>query len=50
MKNSVALALVLAGAILQTPLAAQQPQPFVRDPKIPVDADDEDQGVRRRGL
>src|SRR6185503_5478489 len=38
MKKYVALAL-LAGAMLQSPLAAQQTQPFVRDPKIPVDAE-----------
>src|SRR3954470_4472208 len=38
MKKSVVLALVAAGAFLQSPLAAQQPgQPFVRDPKIPID-------------
>ena len=40
MKKSVALALLVAGALLQSPLAAQQPsQPFVRDPKIPIDDD-----------
>src|SRR3954451_5728523 len=38
MKKSVVLALVAAGAFLQSPLAAQQPgQSFVRDPKIAVD-------------
>ena len=38
MKKSAALALVLAGAFLQSPIAAQQPsQPFARDPKIPID-------------
>src|SRR5471032_2332241 len=49
MTKSVALALLLAGVILQSPLAAQSAkapaspmsptQPFVRDPKIPIDAD-----------
>src|SRR5215212_4224065 len=40
MKKSVALALLVAGACLQSPLAAQQPpQPFARDPKIPIDED-----------
>src|SRR4051812_17810185 len=39
MKKSVALALIVAGAFLQFPVAAQQAQPFVRDPKIPVDAE-----------
>src|SRR5713226_8239035 len=39
MKKYVALGLVAAGAILQSPLAAQQTQPFVRDPKIPIDAE-----------
>jgi hypothetical protein len=40
MKKSVALALVVAGAFLQSPLAAQQPsQPFARDPKIAIDED-----------
>src|SRR3954453_2500442 len=39
MKNYAALAFILAGAILQSPVAAQQTQPFVRDPKIPVDAE-----------
>ncbi len=47
MKNAVALALIVAGAVLQSPLAAQQgkapaspmspSQPFVRDPKIAID-------------
>ena len=47
MKKSLALALLVTGAILQSPLAAQQAkipaspmspsQPFVRDPKIPID-------------
>ncbi len=47
MKKAVALALIVAGAVLQSPLAAQQPksaltpmspsQPFVRDPKIAID-------------
>src|SRR4051794_1051806 len=39
MKKTVALALIVAGAFLQFPVAAQQAQPFVRDPKIPVDAE-----------
>jgi hypothetical protein len=39
MTKSVALALIIAGTVLQHPLAAQQAQPFVRDPKIPVDAE-----------
>src|ERR1700704_4439969 len=41
MKKSVALAIVItAGALLQSPLAAQQPgQPFARDPKIAIDDD-----------
>src|SRR3954465_4943889 len=40
MKKSVVLALVAAGAFLQSPLAAQQPgQSFVRDPKIAIDED-----------
>src|SRR3954451_18391571 len=39
MKKTVALALIVAGAFLQFPVAAQQSQPFVRDPKIPVDAE-----------
>ena len=47
MKKSVALALLVAGVCLQSPLAAQQAkpaaspmspsQPFLRDPKIPID-------------
>ena len=47
MKKSLALALLVTGAILQSPLAAQKAnapaspmtpsQPFVRDPKIPID-------------
>ena len=38
MKKSVALALIVAGAFLQSPLGAQQPsQPFARDPKVPID-------------
>src|SRR3954466_2293208 len=36
MKNYAALAFILAGAILQPPVAAQQAQPFVRDAKQPV--------------
>src|SRR6267378_4314485 len=39
MKKFVALMLLAGGAIFQSPLAAQQTQPFVRDPKIPVDAE-----------
>src|SRR3954470_5470996 len=39
MKKYAALAFILAGAILQSPVAAQQAQPFVRDPKIPIDAE-----------
>src|SRR6201991_3825637 len=40
MKKSVALALIVAGAFLQSPLLAQQPsQPFSRDPKIAIDED-----------
>ena len=49
MKKHVVLALAAACAFLQSPLTAQQsrpaappatfPQPFVRDPKIPVDAE-----------
>src|ERR671921_2912271 len=39
MKKYAALALILAGAIVQSPLAAQQAQPFARDPKIPTDAE-----------
>jgi hypothetical protein len=33
------VALLIAGAVLQSPLAAQQAPPFVRDPKLPIDAD-----------
>ena len=39
MKKSVALALLVAGALMPSRLAAQQAQPFVRDPKIPVDVE-----------
>jgi hypothetical protein len=39
MKKYLALALLVAGAFLQSPLTAQQTQPFVRDPTIPVDAE-----------
>src|SRR5436190_22721123 len=40
MKKSVALAVIVAGAFLQSPLTAQQPtQPFSRDPKIAIDED-----------
>src|SRR3982750_4502892 len=39
MKKYAALAFIVAGAILQSPLAAQQAQPFVRDARIPVDAE-----------
>src|SRR5215212_9958267 len=39
MKNYVALAVIVAGSILQSPLAAQQAQPFVRDPNIAIDVD-----------
>ena len=39
MKKSVALALLVAGALLPAPVAAQQTQPFVRDSRIPVDAE-----------
>src|SRR3989475_8476980 len=46
MKNYVALAIVVSGAVLQCPLSARQArpspppsfeQPFVRDPKVPLD-------------
>jgi hypothetical protein len=39
MKKPLALALIVAGALLQSPLAAQQQplQPFARDPKVPID-------------
>src|SRR5438552_2251235 len=39
MKKYVVLALVATGAILQRPVAAQQTQSFVRDPKVLVDAE-----------
>ena len=40
MKKYVALALVATGAILQSPVAAQQTQQsFVRDPKVAIDAE-----------
>src|SRR6185295_2740333 len=39
MKKYLALMLLTVGAILQSPLAAQQTQPFVRDPKIAIDAE-----------
>jgi hypothetical protein len=39
MKKYAALALIVAGAMLQSPLAAQQAQPFSRDSKIPIDAE-----------
>ena len=39
MKKYVALVLLVSGAVLQSPLAAQQTQPFVRDPRIAVDAE-----------
>ena len=46
MKNYVALAIIASGAVLQSPLSARQArpspppsfeQPFVRDPKVPLD-------------
>ena len=37
MKKSMALALLVAGALMPAPVGAQQAQPFVRDPKIPID-------------
>ena len=46
MKNYVALAIIVSGAVLQSPLSARQAgpspppsfeQPFVRDPKVPLD-------------
>ena len=46
MKNYVALAVIVSGAVLQSPLSARQArpaaptsfeQPFVRDPKVPLD-------------
>src|SRR3954453_6599424 len=39
MKKYVALMVLAGGAILQSPLAAQQAQPFLRDPKIAIDAE-----------
>jgi hypothetical protein len=39
MKKYMALAILVAGAVLQSPLSAQQALPFVRDPKIAVDAE-----------
>jgi Zinc carboxypeptidase len=39
MKTSLALALLATAAVLQSPIAAQQAQPFVRDPKVPIDAE-----------
>jgi hypothetical protein len=39
MKKCVTLLLLAGGAILQSPLAAQQAQPFVRDPKIAIDTE-----------
>src|SRR5438874_190256 len=39
MKTSLALALLATAALLQAPIAAQQTQPFVRDPKVPIDSD-----------
>jgi len=39
MTKYVALAFAAALALLQPPIAAQQTQPFVRDPRIPIDAD-----------
>src|SRR6059036_784632 len=39
MKKSVVLAFVVAGFLLQSPIRAQQTQPFVRDPKIAIDED-----------
>jgi hypothetical protein len=38
MKHALLVA-IAAGAMLQSPLSAQAPQPFVRDPKIAVDAE-----------
>src|SRR5215831_2298738 len=40
MKKYVALALVALGAIVQPSVQAQQTQSFVRDPKVPIDAED----------
>jgi hypothetical protein len=39
MTKYVALAFAATVALLQSPIAAQQAQPFVRDPKIPIDAE-----------
>ncbi|HKB09084.1 MAG TPA: M14 family zinc carboxypeptidase, partial [Vicinamibacterales bacterium] len=39
MSKYLALAFAATVALLQSPLAAQQAQPFVRDPKIPIDAE-----------
>src|SRR5438046_1070754 len=39
MKTSLALALLATAGLLQAPIAAQQTQPFVRDPKVPIDSD-----------
>jgi hypothetical protein len=39
MTKYVALACAAAVAVLQSPIAAQTTQPFVRDPKIPIDAE-----------
>src|SRR5262250_3900911 len=39
MTKYVVLAFAATVALLQSPIVAQQAQPFVRDPKIPIDAD-----------
>src|SRR6476659_198347 len=39
MTKYVALVLLAGAAIVQSPLAAQQTQPFARDPKIAIDAE-----------
>src|SRR5881394_4168060 len=39
MNKSVAMAVVVAGAVLQSPIIAQQTQSFARDPKIAIDED-----------
>jgi len=39
MKTYLTLALLAAAALLQAPIAAQQTQPFARDPKVPIDAE-----------
>jgi len=39
MTKYVVLAFAATVALLQSPIAAQQTQPFVRDPKIPIDAE-----------